>query len=490
MKISVMRTMWFKVLLYCIGIIVLTSAIIYIIHITIVRKEMEKDRMRDQIRHSERMAAGIQQRLNQGGSLEDANTPMGPMRGPEGGGRMPDFFFIADMNGRILTTGRGSANFDPPVLNGAYMERLKSGNIVNGAYYERKHHRRLTFLVRPLYIRNEVAAGFVCIDPPPPPGIENIVRMSIIQAILIALAVSSAAALLFARSLTRPLRQMEAAARKVATGDFSCRMNLKRHDELGLLAQSFDDMTSRLEAHIKSRIRVMVDISHELSTPLTTIHGTAEALLDGIIESDEDRERHLRNILKQVQQLSYLIEDVTELSKFETGDIKIEKEPFPASGPILTALDTAKILAMKKDITITVPPLDGDIHVLGDPRRIVQALQNLINNAIVHNPQGTEIRVSCAREGENVLFTVEDNGREIPAGELEHIFERFYKIEKSRSDGAPGAGLGLAIVREILVAHGSTISVSTSGGWKRFFFSLPLADQRGRGEKSDAPHGS
>jgi signal transduction histidine kinase len=489
MKISIFRTMWFRILLYCIGIIILTVAIIYIIHITVIQKEIDKDRMHDRLRHSAHFMDRIQKMLDESGSLEETFNQMNSMPGPDGEKRRPDFLYIADLNGTILGNEREHGMFDAPRLTRGDLERLKSGAVVDGSYRDRRRNRRLNFLAHPLYIKGIVAGGLIGIEPPPPPGLENMVRMSILQAILIALGVSSAAALLFARSLTRPLRQIEAAARRVAGGDFSGKMNLKRHDELGLLADSFDDMTGKLEAHIRSRARMMADISHELSTPLTTIHGTAEALLDGIIEGDHEKARHLRNILKQVQQLSFLIDDVTELSKFETGDIKIEKEPFAASGPILTAMDSAKIIAMKKDITISSPPADEVVKVIGDPRRIVQALQNLINNGIVHNPPGTEIQVFHKREGEKVLFAVEDNGKEIPPEEFEHIFERFYKVEKSRADTAPGAGLGLAIVKEILLAHDSTISVSVSKGKKRFFFYLPAAEDRSKEEKTEAtPH--
>ncbi|MHC9538501.1 MAG: sensor histidine kinase, partial [Vulcanimicrobiota bacterium] len=379
-------------------------------------------------------------------------------------------FFVRRFN-------RGFDEFSEIKLSNDDLTKVKSGKTVSRTVLYYKHRMKLIMILRPIIIKDKVEGIVACLFPESaPPEIMNVVVIFFLKAMLIAVIVSSLTALLFARTLTRPVHQMEIAAKRLAVGDFSTRINSRRQDELGVLANTFDDMTSKLETFIKSRTRMMIDISHELSTPLTTIHGTAEALIDGIIEGEEEKNLHLQNILKQVRQLSYLIDDITELSKFETGEIKIEIEPFLAVDPVHTAIDTATIVAMKKDIIITTSIENEDIQVLGDSRRIVQALQNLINNAIVHNPSGTAIEVILKKEDDKVLFAVEDNGKEIPADEMKHIFERFYKVEKSRSDGAPGAGLGLAIVREILIAHNSTIYVGAAGGKKRFFFYLSAVE--------------
>ncbi len=403
-------------------------------------------------------------------------VPRGP-RGPGGPGGI--HLYVIDLTGKPVSDGNNGSrfrNFDEIINNRPTSEDLttvKNGKTVIHTVHDDKYGMKLIMFLRPITISDRVAGAMVCFFPEsPPPEILNMVVIFFLKAMLIAVIVSSLTALLFARSLTRPVRQMEVAAKRLAEGDFSSRISSRRQDELGVLANAFDDMTSKLENYIKSRTRMMIDISHELSTPLTTIHGTAEALLDGLIEGEEEKNLHLRNILKQVHQLSYLIDDITELSKFETGEIEIEKEPFLAVDPVHTAIDTARIVAMKKDITITATISDEELKVLGDSRRIVRVLQNLINNAIVHNPPGTAIEVILKNEDKKVLFAVEDNGKEIPADEMEHIFERFHKVEKSRSDGAPGAGLGLAIVREILLAHNSKIFVGAAGGKKRFFFYL------------------
>ncbi|MDQ7825772.1 MAG: HAMP domain-containing sensor histidine kinase [Candidatus Eremiobacteraeota bacterium] len=521
MKINFFRTLWWKILVFYMVTMLLTAGITYHVHTTQMRMRIEKDTLREMDMTNAIIVKNIQEKLGVNMSLEQVSGelekyywPGGPGHGgpcgPGGHRRKPgekgkpgeSWEFgpgpgdsnhrpvgpgwhhpqIVDLEGKIVSTGKEpeKSGFFPELddfkLSADVISQLKSGKTVIGTVKDSEKRGKMLFLVRPLRINNKVEGGILCFMPGgfPPQMLEE-VSISLLQSILIAICITSLIAFFFARSLTRPVEEMEAAANRLAHGDFSSRIKSKRQDELGVLADAFDDMTTKIENNLKSRTRMMLDISHELSTPLTIIHGTVEALLDGIIESDEDKKRHLQSILIQIQQLSYLLNDVTDLSKFETGEIKLDLGEFLINEPLRGLIEASGIVARKKDITLTWETEGSAIKVAGDQRRIMQIMRNLINNAIVHNPPGTTIGVAVREEGDSVRFSVEDDGAAIPSEELDYIFERFYKVDKSRKSDASGAGLGLAIVKEILAVHGSTIAVTLLPKGKVFYFSLPAA---------------
>lgn len=275
-----------------------------------------------------------------------------------------------------------------------------------------------------------------------------------------------------------PIRTMEEKAAKITTGDFSTKLDIDRKDELGALAQALNEMSKNLEKNIKGKMRLMADISHELRTPLATIQGCSESLIDGVVEDEEEKKEYLQNIIAQTRKLSLLIDDLMELSRFESGEIKVEKKPFPPGEIIKRAIQSASLLARKKGITLESSIPDEKIMVSGDPDRMLQAIQNLVNNSVIHSPQGTLVQVSARQQGKEVVFSVKDNGPGIPEEHLGYIFDRFYKVDRARTskDASTGSGLGLAIVSEIIKAHNSSVMVKSSPRGTNFYFSLPIAD--------------
>lgn len=301
-----------------------------------------------------------------------------------------------------------------------------------------------------------------------PDDFRKIWAASLVRSLVIATCLALLAAIPMAGHLTRPLRHLERAARRFAQGDLSARSTLRRGDEIGSLAGAFNEMADSIQRDIDTRTRLLNDVSHELATPVTTIRATAEALLDGVVPG-EDQRRYLESLLRQAEHLSYLVDDVTEVARFESGEIRLEWSRFAAAEPVQEAAEAARMLGARVELTSDCDP---QVSVEGDPRRILQVLQNLIGNAQHHNPPGTVIRVGCQVLTDRVVYSVEDDGPPIPAEDVERIFERFYKLDSARVRGRSGGGLGLAIVKQIVEAHHSRIRVEQG---KRFSFELTRA---------------
>lgn len=309
----------------------------------------------------------------------------------------------------------------------------------------------------------------------PPARSKGIIGATLLQGVLCALAISSGAAFLLSWNFLRPILKMRKASEKLSRGDFSARIEMKGGDEIGELAGAFDSMSSKLKENIEGRMRLMGDISHEINSPLTAIRVNTEAMLDGIIDvqNEAEREKVLSSMLHQTRRISALVDDLLELAKFEAGAIKMNMEPFTAAEPVNSVIESVRLAASGKKMTVECDIQDESLKARGDKGRITQVLQNLVNNSIQHNSEGIHIKVSLRREDGRVRYSIEDDGVGIPAQELENVFKRFHRIDRGTEADRSGSGLGLAIVKEIIEAHGGRISVSSPGKGTQFFFSLP-----------------
>jgi len=265
-----------------------------------------------------------------------------------------------------------------------------------------------------------------------------------------------------------PVGDMMEAAGRVAEGDYSVRVQEQGPREVRALARAFNSMTARLAASDEQRRNLLADVTHELRTPLTVIQGNLEGLLDGVYPRDDV---HLQPILEETRVLSRLIDDLRTLALAESGALRLEKEPTDLAtlASQVAASFRAQADALQIELSVDAAPDLPALEV--DPARIRQVLENLIANALRYTPGNGTIRVQCSFEGgTHVTVTVSDTGAGIPADELAHIFDRFYKSRDSR-----GAGLGLAIAKNLVASHGGEISVqSEPGQGTRLRFTLPL----------------
>jgi signal transduction histidine kinase len=229
----------------------------------------------------------------------------------------------------------------------------------------------------------------------------------------------------------------------------------------------------------QSRRRLVSDVAHELRTPLTIIQGTVDGIADGVFQPDKE---HLDSIREQTVLLTHLVNDLRELSMAESGQLKLDRHSSDMVDLVQRKITQFEVNASQKNIRLILQAQPAIPSINIDSKRIEQALGNLLSNAIRHTPEGGQITVSLKMvnadskaEKNSLIVSVTDTGEGIPAEHLPHLFERFYRVETSRSRSEGGAGLGLAIVKQMVQAHGGQVWVeSQPGQGSTFYFSLPL----------------
>jgi signal transduction histidine kinase len=281
--------------------------------------------------------------------------------------------------------------------------------------------------------------------------------------------------------ITRRIATLKAAAHRLAAGDLTTRAPLEGRDEIAALAASFNEMAERLQdadcqqRELDTLRRDLVAwASHDLQTPLTAIRVQIEALADGMVDDPATAQRYLRTTQRQVNDLSMLIDDLFQVAQLDAGGVIIQPAVCSLSDLISDTLESFSALARERNVSLSgsVAP-DVDPATLDAPR-IGRVLNNLIGNALRHTPTGSSVTVSAGRKGPQIHITVSDTGEGISPQDLPHIFERFYRGEKSRNRGTGGSGLGLAIAQGIVLAHGGSIAVeSPPGAGTTFQITLP-----------------
>jgi len=246
-------------------------------------------------------------------------------------------------------------------------------------------------------------------------------------------------------------------------------------DEIERLSISLNHMINRLEEAVQSSKRFVADASHELRTPLTVLRGELESLTQEVRVRRPDLRETLGSMLEEVERLAAVVEGLLALSRLDTGEARTEWVRFDLAELVETTAEQMSLLAEDKGITV-LRDCAARVMVEGDRARLKQVVVNLLDNAIKYTANGGTVQLRVARQGEEALFEVLDSGIGIPAEALPHIFERFYRVERSRSRDQGGAGLGLSIVKSICTAHGASIEVqSAPDRGSHFWLHLPLA---------------
>jgi signal transduction histidine kinase len=277
---------------------------------------------------------------------------------------------------------------------------------------------------------------------------------------------------LLSRRILAPIRALTATARQLGKGDLSQRVQARDKGEIGELARTFNSMADDLERAEKLRRNLVADTAHELRTPLSNIKGYLEAIRDGIITPDTVT---IDSLHEEASLLSKLVDDLQELALANTRELKLVRQPEDITVVINQAITSIHGQAMSKEITLH-KELPGDIPPCDiDSQRIGEVLRNLLSNAVTHTPRSGSITVTASVAGNRVAVSVADTGEGIPAEELPFIFERFYRVDKSRSRKTGGSGLGLTIAKRYVEAHGGQINAhSEVGKGSRFTFTVPV----------------
>ena len=269
------------------------------------------------------------------------------------------------------------------------------------------------------------------------------------------------------RRLTRPVGDVIEAVGRVAEGDLTTRVAVRGAREGRALARAFNAMTTRLEAGEEQRRRLLADVSHELRTPLSVVQGNLEALVDGVHPADE---AHLTAILDETKVLSRLVEDLRTLSLAESGALTLHRESIDVGALVRETVASFDAHAEPAGVSLETEVSSGLPQVDADPVRAREILSNLIANALRYTPRGGTVTVSVSADGVGVAVAVRDTGAGIAPERLGRIFDRFYKSPESR-----GAGLGLAIAKQLVEAHGGQISAtSVVGEGTVIHFTLPV----------------
>jgi len=302
----------------------------------------------------------------------------------------------------------------------------------------------------------------------------NVIKTFLVIA-LICLSVGFLLIWLTTRKMVTPLQQMSAAAKRFAVGDFSYRVKVESDDELADLGNAFNDMADALDKLESSRRSFVANVSHELKTPMTSIAGFIDGILDGTIPR-EKQDYYLKIVSDEVRRLSRLVVAMLNMSKMESGDFEMKPRHYSLTDQIIHILLTFEQKIDAKSIEIRGLEDIGQYRVNADTDMIYQVIYNLFDNAVKFTNEGGYIAVSIRDKGEMLEVSIKNSGEGIHSDELSKIFERFYKVDKSRSLDAKGAGLGLYIVKVMVEMHGGKIFArSDSVSEAEFVFTLPKA---------------
>ncbi|MBI5250777.1 MAG: HAMP domain-containing protein [Desulfomonile tiedjei] len=297
------------------------------------------------------------------------------------------------------------------------------------------------------------------------------VHRYLIWASLAALVLAAALSFLLTRRVLAPLSHMIHITKKFAAGDYFDRVKIQSRDEFGQLATAFNLMAENLCTIEQLRKRMLTDVAHELRTPLTNILGYLEALMDGLVSASRDTFELLH---EETMRLVRLVEDILRLAKADAARVTLLKMQTDLGDLIMSVLETFRPQFMANDIAVDVDFSNHLETIFVDAEKMIQVVSNLLQNALQYTAQKGRLRIFAEKGPGTIKVVFANTGTELSETDLPFIFERFYRGEKSRSRESGGAGIGLAIVKELIEAHNGSVGAGTSQGQTRVWFSLPV----------------
>ncbi|MGD8250946.1 MAG: ATP-binding protein [Desulfobacterales bacterium] len=312
----------------------------------------------------------------------------------------------------------------------------------------------------------------------------------LLWAVAAALGLALLLSYLLTRRILKPLSQMVAITREFAAGHFAARLDVASQDEVGELGIAFNRMADSLERIEELRKTMVADVAHELRTPLTNLRGYLEALIDDVVPVSEAT---LEMLQREIMRLVHLVEDLQSLARADAARHYLKREPLDLTALSRQLIGLYAAAFDRKNITVATRFEHGEQPVLADRDKLLQALGNLVDNACKYTPTGGAFSLSTRLEGKSVRITFANSGGGIAEADLPFVFERFYRADRSRSRDHGGAGIGLAIVKELIEAHGGRIGAESVPGETRIWLTIPM--ERGSrplpsGPAADNPHGN
>ena len=291
----------------------------------------------------------------------------------------------------------------------------------------------------------------------------------VLAAVVVAAIASVLLAFALARMLARPLHEVGAAARRIADGDYAARVPREGPEEIASLADSFNQMASSLEEQERMRRDFIANAAHELRTPLTNLQGYLEALRDGVITADRATYVSLH---EEADRLVRLSRSLDALAEGDAASSPPELEPIDLAATVRSAVELAAPAFERAGLRVSVEA-PASLPARANPDHLAQVLANLLSNAVRYTPRGGAVTITAERRPADLLVTVANTSETIPPADLDRVFERFYRVEKSRDRARGGAGIGLAIVKQLVEAGGGRVGAASGDGTTSVWFSLP-----------------
>jgi signal transduction histidine kinase len=302
---------------------------------------------------------------------------------------------------------------------------------------------------------------------------DDSVTRVLLLAIIVAVVVAALLAAVLGARLGRPLRRANHAAKRVAAGDYSARLPREGSEELVGLADAFNEMAASLAEQDRVQRDFIANAAHELRTPLTNLQGYIEGLRDGVVAPER---LVFESLAEEVDRLVRLSHGLDDLARGDTASPPAEVVPVEIHAAIRSAVELCRPSATSRHLDLRFEAGTGErAYVMANSDALSQVLANLLNNAVAYTPAGGSVEVRVEPRPESVLVSVVNTGAGIPSGDLPHVFERFYRVDKSRDRRRGGAGIGLAIVRQLVESAGGRVGAESRDGLTRFWFTVPTA---------------
>jgi signal transduction histidine kinase len=297
------------------------------------------------------------------------------------------------------------------------------------------------------------------------------VHRYLLWATLAALALAFVISYFLIRRVLKPLAQMRTITREVAAGNFSARVDVRSQDEIGELGLAFNRMADSLERIEQLRKTMVADVAHELRTPLTNLRGYLEALTDQVLPPSQQTFTMLQ---QEILRLVSLVENLQQLARADAAKAFLKREKLSLAELVEQILSLYTLQLQDKKISVEKNMIQAADFVMADREKLLQAIRNLVENGWKYTPENGRIAISTRLEPNEVRLTIANSGPGIQAADLPYIFERFFRSDRSRSRHAGGAGIGLAIVKELIEAHGGRVGAESQDGETRIWFTLPV----------------
>ncbi|MGG0757759.1 sensor histidine kinase [Brevibacillus laterosporus] len=371
--------------------------------------------------------------------------------------------FYIDATGEITLHSGGHNAADRSFIRPKDLKQIFSGKTINLEHEDLLGNRYMV-IGQPIYQDNQISSAIYVMASTQSmdkslAAVRNLLILSGVGAFLLAMGIIWIMALLF----SRPLIMMQQATKKIAIGELETRLDIHSKDEIGDLAAAINNLAADLQRYRDTRQEFFANISHELRTPITYLEGYAKVVKNRLYTTEEEKDRYLDIIYQEGVRIQHLVDDLFELAKMEEGKVSLSMEWVDLKDVVDQAVQTVSLKAKEKGLELVVHPSESVPLIRGDGMRMEQIILNLLENAVRYTEKGhIDVHLHCTSS--TLSLSIEDTGIGIPEDERPYIFDRFYRVEKSRSRQTGGTGLGLSIVKKLVELQGGSIEVRSKRG--------------------------